>query len=218
MQTDKEFFRIFKANPELFREFLGIKTKGPCTLKSETLKSLERRVDGVLEFVDRDPIVFIEIQGYRDDAVYPRLIAAMAQFNIEHPLRLVQGIILFLKPEYDPCTYPWKSFANSGQPFFRVLYLEKVLASLAEKDPDHVLLSVFAPLTCRDNDELRRMAGIHYQKLRQYEPQGKEGLLDAFESGLMSRFKNRAEVRQIIGDIPPFEKSSAASFMRKWSQ
>jgi len=217
METDKEFFRIFKTNPELFRDFLGIRTKGPCTLKSETLKSLERRVDGVLEFPDRDPVVFIEIQGYRDDAVYQRLVAAMALFHIEHPLRLVQGVILFLKPEYDPRTYPWKSFANSGQRSFRVLYLEEILASLAERDPDHVLLSVFTPLTCRDNTELKRTAGDHYRRLKAaaVEPEGKAGLLEAFESWLIARFRNRAEVNQMIVDIPPIEKSAAARYFRQ---
>jgi len=62
------------------------------------------------------------------------------------------------------------------------------------------------------------MAGIHYQKLRQYEPQGKEGLLDAFESWLMARFKNSEEVRQMIVDIPPIEKSAAARYFRQQGQ
>ena len=82
MQTDKEFLRIFQSNPDLLKEFLGIEMAGPCTLRSQTLKSLERRVDGVLEFVDLDPdVVFVEIQGYREDAVYARTIAAMGSVS-----------------------------------------------------------------------------------------------------------------------------------------
>ena len=88
---------------------------------------------------------------------------------------------------------------------------------MAEKDPDHILLSVFVPLTCRNKVELKRIAGIHYRRLKRAKVQanGKDGLLEAFESWLMARFRSRAEVKQMIVDIPPIEKSAAARYFRK---
>ena len=48
MKTDKELYRIFEVAPEWVFELAGLPSPGKSTLRSMTVKALERRADGVI--------------------------------------------------------------------------------------------------------------------------------------------------------------------------
>ena len=145
METDKQLNNLFKANPAMLKEFLDLDGEGKAVMRSEVLKALERRIDGVYEPAS-GPVTIVEFQGYPKENIYALTFAAMALYDIQHPGCGVHGVILFLNPEDDPGPYPWKVIANAGFSFFKVLYFKDVLDALRQRDPDHPLLLVFFPL------------------------------------------------------------------------
>ncbi len=75
MKTDKEFYKLFSADPKRLFELIGDPTQVDYTMKSITLKDLELRVDGFLESDDEnEPVYFVEFQGYPDKTIYHRML------------------------------------------------------------------------------------------------------------------------------------------------
>ena len=57
--TDKELFLIFQAMPQWLFLLTGKESHGECDFRSEVLKAMERRTDGVA--VPRDPTKAITV-------------------------------------------------------------------------------------------------------------------------------------------------------------
>jgi hypothetical protein len=47
METDKQLYRVFGAQPAWVFELAGLPPVGKCAMRSLTVKTLERRSDGV---------------------------------------------------------------------------------------------------------------------------------------------------------------------------
>jgi hypothetical protein len=47
METDKQLYRVFGVQPGWVFELAGLPPVGKCVMRSFTVKSLERRTDGV---------------------------------------------------------------------------------------------------------------------------------------------------------------------------
>ena len=215
MKTDAQLLKLFQTNPEMLKEFLPLDVKGQYVLRSETLKELERRVDGVFEPEDpEEPVFIIEFQAYWKETIYHLLVAGMALFGLVHPKREVRGIILFFHKYHDPKTKPWYEIACSALPGIQLYYLDKVLEALRERDPDHILLSVFFPLSCEDASTLKKEARGHYQKIQKtpLSEVAKDGMMQVFNSWLVGRFENAEEVAKMIAEIPPIEGSAFARY------
>lgn len=63
METDKQLYRIFGAQPGWVFQLAGLPPVGKCVMRSFTVKSLERRTDGVIvpQATDR-PLWVVEFQ------------------------------------------------------------------------------------------------------------------------------------------------------------
>ena len=96
MKTDKELYRIFDVAPEWVFELAGLPSPGKSTLRSMTVKALERRADGVIvpEAPDQ-PVTIVEFQFQADDRIYGRTVVEMVAVQDAFPGRVVQGIIFF---------------------------------------------------------------------------------------------------------------------------
>ncbi len=96
MKTDKELYRIFEVAPEWVFELAGLPSPGKSTLRSVTVKALERRADGVIvpEAPDQ-PLTIVEFQFQADDTIYRRTVVEMAAVQDAFPGRVVQGVIFF---------------------------------------------------------------------------------------------------------------------------
>jgi hypothetical protein len=107
MKTDKELYRIFEVVPEWVFELVGLPSPGKSTLRSITVKALERRADGVIvpEAPDQ-PLTVVEFQFQADDTIYRRTVVEMAAVQDAFPGRVVQGFIFFGYNNLDPQTAP----------------------------------------------------------------------------------------------------------------
>ena len=48
MKTDKQLYRIFEANPDWVFQLARLPSPGKSSLRSVTIKALERNADGVI--------------------------------------------------------------------------------------------------------------------------------------------------------------------------
>ena len=103
MRTDKQLLRVFETAPQWIFELTGLPSPGASTLKSLTVKALERRADGVVipEATD-GPLTVVEFQFQKDATVYPRIVVEMALLQQSHQMRPVQGLIFFGYNDVDP--------------------------------------------------------------------------------------------------------------------
>ncbi len=114
MKTDKELYRIFEVAPEWVFELAGLPSPGKSTLRSVTIKALERRADGVIvpEAPDQ-PLSIVEFQFQTDETIYRRTVVEMAAVQDAFPGRVIQGVIFFGYNNLDPQTVPWTQVVRS---------------------------------------------------------------------------------------------------------
>lgn len=82
--------------PEWFFELAGLPSPGVSTLRSFTVKALERVADGVVvpQACDQ-PLTVVEFQFQKDETIYQRMVVEMAAVQEANPGRSVQGVIFF---------------------------------------------------------------------------------------------------------------------------
>ncbi len=166
MKTDKEFYKLFSADPKRLFELIGIPAQVDYTMKSITLKDFELRMDGFLESDDKnEPVYFVEFQGYPDETIYHRIIKAMAVYGETHPERPIRGMILFTKESLDPKTKPWYNLTQFKDQGFKVYYFDEMLKKLEEKEMHHPLVSVFKPYLIEDQEVLKEESKKWYVAL-----------------------------------------------------
>jgi predicted transposase YdaD len=96
METDKQLYRVFGAHPAWIFELSGLPPVGNCTMRSLTVKTLERRSDGVvIPNSGEGPLWVIEFQFGENPQIYTRTVQKMAAVQEEFNMREVQGIIFF---------------------------------------------------------------------------------------------------------------------------
>ncbi len=140
MKTDTLFYRLFKDRPDLVFQLLGNTTPptGTYEFGSQEVKQLAFRIDGVLtpspDAVDL-PLVFVEVQGYRDQKkiLYHSFFAEIFLFLRDY--QSVQdwlGILIFTKRNLDPqLPLHFQDYANSQR--FKRVYLDELPADLANQ-------------------------------------------------------------------------------------
>jgi len=211
-RSDKEFYELFVSDPSLLKLLIPIRTHAPYQFRSETVKALERRLDGCFDSQDpKDPLLVLEIQARKKEDVYPRIIIEMAMLGLAYPQRDVKGVILFLTASQDPETKPWVSFARTCKRSFRVVYLDKALERLAKQDPDHPVIAVFQPLLEHNTRSLKQQAARCYDIIQKanYPEEVKDVFERVFLSWMMQRFsdKDYKEVAKMFELLTPLEET-----------
>jgi predicted transposase/invertase (TIGR01784 family) len=75
MKTDPLFYELFQVRPQIFFELAQITPPCPYRFESITVKTTEKRIDGVLEpTVAGHPIYFVEVQAKPDEQMYWRTV------------------------------------------------------------------------------------------------------------------------------------------------
>ncbi|MCP4283576.1 MAG: DUF2887 domain-containing protein [Gammaproteobacteria bacterium] len=133
MKTDELFYELFQVDPKSVFRLVQLDVEGEYTFESLTLKTTEKRLDGLCKRIDGDgPTVFVEIQGYDDPKIYWRALREIGTYYEQHddpnPFLL---IVLFLDEKYDPGNCP---FAHVQPPhhFIRAI-LRECLAAVWEE-------------------------------------------------------------------------------------
>lgn len=146
----------FKLRPKHFFELVQITPACPYRFESITVKTSEKRIDGVLEPLDAgQPFYFLEVQAFPDEVIYWRATREVATFFEQRPrLKDVkwQVIILWLNIADDPGFGALRLLARKPKPNLVSLDLIDLLKQL----PDTALaLNVLRPLLAADEREVR---------------------------------------------------------------
>jgi predicted transposase YdaD len=192
---------VFGAQPQWVFELAELPPVGKCAMRSLTVKTLERRADGVI--VPQSPVPplsVIEFQFGENPQIYTRIVQKMAAVQEEFDMREVQGVIFFAEPRLDPRTKPWTSLVRS-------IVLPDELRRLAECSPGHPLVAAFQPLLAENESELEQKAGgfFHVIKTSKLNRGVKEALEEVFLSWLIQRLPKRTRQdieKMLVGELP----------------
>jgi len=140
VKTDTLFYRLFKDHPDLVFQLIGETTPAAGTYEfgSQEVKQLAFRIDGVLnpspDAVDL-PLVFVEVQGYRDQkkTLYHSFFAEIFLYLRDYqPLNDWLGILIFTKRSLDPqLPQHFQEYGSSAR--FQRVYLDELPTDLANQ-------------------------------------------------------------------------------------
>lgn len=104
MKTDELFYELFKLDPGSLFRLVQLELEGEYSFESVSTKTTEKRFDGLCKRLDgQGPLIFLEVQGYRDPTIYWRLFREICtyyeQTNAQEPCI---AIALFLDEHFDP--------------------------------------------------------------------------------------------------------------------
>lgn len=157
MKTDHPIYLFLSAGAEAFRVLTGgIRLEGAYRFSSTTLKTVERRLDGLLEPEGHTgPVYVVEFQGQGAERAGYNLLAKIGLYGEHFPTRDVIGIGVFLR-ERDVPGYP--DGLGTSPDLVRIVVLDQILPDWLAREPENPYLAVFAPLLIDDEAELRARA------------------------------------------------------------
>ena len=209
MKTDSLFYELFKAHPESLFELAGLKADGKYGFESITVKSTEKRMDGFFRSTDGyAPNIFLEVQGYDDEAIYWRFLREISVYYELTEKRLpFVAVILFIDKKYDPENCPITDFKPPNR-LIR-LYLPDCLKAIGDKASP---LTVFKPLILKKKKLLPEAVPKwknEIDSLSLSESTNKL-LIDLLENAILSRFPKLTleETKKMI-QLTPLDKTVA---------
>lgn len=214
MKTDTLFYELFQTAPQTFFELLQITPSCPYRFESITVKTAEKRIDGVLEpTIEGNPIYFVEVQGFPDDVIYWRSMREVATFFEQRPHLKAsqwQAIVLWLNQEDDPGFETLLPLAEAVTPRLVSIDLISVLKKL---DEDSLTFNVLRPLIAETEQEVRQNV-IQWieniQKSPTLDDQAEERLIEVLTQIIEQRFQmlTYKEIAQMLRLTPLKETQS----------
>lgn len=134
MRTDSLFYLIFQTSPAILFELIGDPNPRASTYSfaSQEVKQTSFRIDGILvPPIDATelPILFVEIQGYRDskNVLYSSFFSQIFLYiHTYQPKNDWRGILIFTKRSLDPgLPKQYQDFAKSQR--FQRFYLDELV-------------------------------------------------------------------------------------------
>jgi predicted transposase YdaD len=157
MKTDTLFYELFQAAPQTFFELLQISPPCPYRFESLTVKTSEKRIDGVLEpSKEGERIYFVEVQATPDEVIYWRTMREVSTFFEQRPnwsQNDWQAIVLWLNAGDDPGFGTLMPLTQGETPRLRAVDL---LILLKRVDESSLVLNVLRPLTVENEAEVRQ--------------------------------------------------------------
>lgn len=168
MKTDALFYELFQLAPETFFELLQVTPTCSYHFESITVKTSEKRIDGVFEpAVAGQPIYFLEVQGFPDDVIYFRAIREVTTYIEQRPLlkdNAWQAAVLWLNKADDPGVGTLRPLARKPKPQLVSLDLIQLLRLLPENS---LALNVLRPLLVTNEREIRQHVVEWVDNIRQ---------------------------------------------------
>ena len=220
MKTDPLFYELFHAAPQTFFELLQIAP--PCVYRFEsiTVKTSEKRIDGVLEPVEvGKPLYFLEVQGFPDEVIYWRAMREVATFFEQRPHlkdNEWQAIVLWLNIDDDPGFGTLRLLAGNPKPNLVSLDLVDLLKKLPETS---LALNVLRPLLAENEREVRQNVVQWIETIRQtpgLDANLEERLISVLSQMIEQKFKtlNYKELSQMLR-LTPFRETASVQEVLK---
>jgi len=133
LKTDSLFYEIFQTDPNIVFDLIGRPPTRDVTYRfaSEEVKQTSFRIDGILvppTDADDLPIVFVEVQGYRDqkNVLYSSFFAQIFLYLHDYqPPNDWYAVLIFTKRSLDPgLPRHYRVFGRSPQ--FQQIYLDEL--------------------------------------------------------------------------------------------
>jgi predicted transposase YdaD len=197
MRTDTLFYELFQAAPQTFFELLQITPACPYRYESITVKTTEKRIDGVLEPTAADqPIYFLEVQAFPDEVIYWRVMREVATYFEQRPKfkgRAWQAIVLWLNKEDDPGLETLKPLSH--RPTRRLISADllQLLKQVRAVDDKALVLNVLNPLLTESEREVRQHVVQWAENIRRtpnLDSQTEERLLTVMSQLIGQKFKS----------------------------
>lgn len=211
MKTDISIDDFLALGPEAFRILAGGRElQGPYRFRSETLKNIERRIDGLCDPINHDgPVWIIEFQIERKPAALYNLLSKLGLYGELHPHRDVRGLLIVPR-ESDRPAQP--QGLQGGCALLDLVYLEDWLRTLFQREPSNPFLAVLAPLMFTDT-ELTAQAPALWRTITEakIEPHHRERLSALLEYWFMERFRTLSltEIRNMFQRLTPLQETRA---------
>ena len=214
MKTDKQFYKLFSELPDYFFDLTEIHHPAQYKFRSETIKEFSRSMDGLMKPDNPNaPHIVVEFQMQKDNDIYYRIVMEMAAVGIKNQQHTYYGIIIFADKKVDPRSEPWSSLFGMNNSALQVFYLDELLKSLKERNPEHPLLVVFQPYLQKDKTKLKKEAGHYYNQIQESNLTAamKEKLSEIFISWLLIRFRDKKyqEILKMMTLTTPLEETVA---------
>ncbi len=157
MRTDPLFYELFQAYPQIFFEIVQVIPLCPYRFESITVKSTEKRIDGVLEpTISGKPIYFAEVQAFPDKEIYWRITREISTYFEQRPkLRDTEwyAFVIWLDKNDDKGFK--KTYIYDEQKTQRIFSID--LIGVLKKLPTNSLaLNILRPLIVDNEEEVRQ--------------------------------------------------------------
>ena len=168
MKTDALFYELFQAAPQTFFELMQITPPCPYRFESITVKTSEKRIDGILEpTATGEPIYFLEVQAFPDKTIYWRAMREVATYFEQRPDLIDsrwQAVVLWLDKGDDPGLKTLKLLGRKPKP---CLVASDLLALLQKLDKQALARSVLHPLLAASEAEVTQNVVQWVETIRQ---------------------------------------------------
>lgn len=209
MKTDEAFYELFKLDPRSLFRLVQLELEGNYRFESITIKTTEKRLDGLCYRTDDDgPNVFVEIQGYDDPTIYWRALRELATYDEQtHDSKPCVLVVLFVDEKYDPGTCVCADFIPPNR-FIRTNVKDGLQAVWEQAGA----LTVLKPLLVERKDQI-------FQNINQWKSdlvalpvsqQQHHVLMELLEYLILQRFPGmtRKEIITML-QLTPLEKTAA---------
>lgn len=214
MQSDALFYELFQTAPQIFFELVQITPTCAYRFESITVKTAEKRIDGVLEPTQiGQPTYFLEVQAFPDEVIYWRLMREVATYFEQRPERkdeAWQAIVLWLDKNDDPGFGTLTALSTEISPKLVSAGLRKLLEKLGDQS---LALNVLRPFTVDNEYQVRQnlpqwVENIHH--IPGLTPDAEERLLTVLLQLIEQRFPHLSykELSQML-QLTPFKETQS---------
>ncbi len=157
MKTDPLFYELFQAYPQIFFEIVQVIPLCPYRFESITVKSTEKRIDGVLEpTILGQPIYFAEVQAFPDKEIYWRVLRECSTyFEQRSKLRDTEwyAFVIWLDKDDDK---GFKKAVIKDEQNVQRIYSAHLIEILKKLPANSLALKVLRPLIVDNEEEVRQ--------------------------------------------------------------
>lgn len=214
MKTDTLFYELFQAAPQTFFELLQVTPTCPYRFESITVKTSEKRIDGVLEPTQAGAMIyFLEVQDSEDHTIYWREMREVSTYFEQRPHlkdHEWQATVLWLNKKDDPGFGTLQSLARKPKPRLVSISLVQLLKKLPETS---LALNVLRPLIAKNEREVRQNVVQWVKNIQQTPDLGptvEERLISVMSQLVEQKFKTLSykELTQMLRLTPLRETGS----------
>jgi len=211
MRTDPLFYELFQAYPQIFFEIAQILPLCPYRFESVTVKTTEKRIDGVLYPAAPDqPMYFVEVQASPDKQMYWRTSREVSTFFEQRPaLQDTEwyAYVIWLDGNDDKGFKKTHIYDEQKKQRILSIHLIDILKKLP---PNSLALNVLRPLLVDTEQEVRQNIVSWVEQIHQADlsPESEQRLLMVMSQLIEEKFKilNYKELCKML-NLTPFKET-----------